>query len=136
MVEKSKKTVKKAAPKLAEKPVKAFEVNEKVILELVDLASEPGSEGRVKKGVNVTTKAIEKGMAKIVIIADDVEPKAVIAHIPLLCKDKEVPLLHVSSKTALGSAARLEVGCSSITITEPGLGKELFLKMKKAIGNA
>ncbi len=115
---------------------KKVEVDEKTILELVDLASEPGSEGKVKKGINVTTKAIEKGLAQLVIIADDVEPKTITAHLPLLCKEKGVPLLHVSSKQALGSAARIDVSCSAVAIVNPGLGKELFLKIKKAIGNA
>ena len=53
--------------------------------------------GKVEKGTNEVTKAIERGTAKLVAYAADVEPKEVVQHIPLLCKEKT---FHATKLTA------------------------------------
>jgi len=53
--------------------------------------------GKIEKGTNEVTKAIERGTAKLVVYAGDVEPKEIVQHLPLLCKEKE---LNVSKQTA------------------------------------
>ena len=53
--------------------------------------------GKIKKGTNETTKAIERGLAKLVLIAEDVDPPEVVAHLPLLCEEKKVPCLLYTS---------------------------------------
>lgn len=45
--------------------------------------------GKIKKGTNEVTKALEKGIAKLVVIAKDVNPKEITMHIPVLAKKKE-----------------------------------------------
>jgi U4/U6 small nuclear ribonucleoprotein SNU13 len=42
----------------------------------------------LKKGANETTKALNRGMADLVILAADTEPLEIILHLPLLCEDK------------------------------------------------
>ena len=42
----------------------------------------------MKKGANETTKALNRGMADLVILAADTEPLEIILHLPLLCEDK------------------------------------------------
>lgn len=42
-------------------------------LEALELARDTG---RVKKGTNEATKAVERGLAKLVLIGEDVEPPA------------------------------------------------------------
>ncbi|RLG60697.1 50S ribosomal protein L7ae [Candidatus Geothermarchaeota archaeon] len=79
----------------------------------------------VKRGTNETTKAVERGQAKIVFIAKDVDPPEIVAHLPLLCKEKKVPYMFVPSKAELGSAAGLEVAAASVCIIDPGEGKKL-----------
>ncbi|KAM0676369.1 hypothetical protein GVAV_000334 [Gurleya vavrai] len=64
--------------------------------------------GNVKIGANVTTKALNKGKALLVILAADTEPVEIIGHLPLLCKDKDVPYLFIKSKTSLGMACGLQ----------------------------
>ena len=44
----------------------------------------------IKKGTNEVTKAIERGTAKLVLIAEDVDPPEVVAHLPHICKDKNI----------------------------------------------
>ncbi|MEM1921819.1 MAG: ribosomal L7Ae/L30e/S12e/Gadd45 family protein, partial [Desulfurococcaceae archaeon] len=37
--------------------------------------------GKIRKGTNETTKAIERGQAQLVIIAEDVDPPEIVAHL-------------------------------------------------------
>jgi len=76
--------------------------------------------GKVEKGTNEVTKAIERGTAKFVAYAADVEPKEIIAHIPLLCKEKKIPFKEVDSKQKLGISVGISVPTSSVAIIEAG----------------
>ncbi|WP_297419163.1 50S ribosomal protein L7Ae [Thermococcus sp.] len=91
-------------------------------LEAIELARDTG---RVRKGTNETTKAVERGQAKLVVIAEDVDPEEIVAHLPPLCEEKEIPYIYVPSKKELGAAAGLEVPSASVAIAEPGKGREL-----------
>lgn len=76
--------------------------------------------GKIEKGTNEVTKAIERGTAKYVFYAVDVEPKEIVKHIPLLCKEKNIPCQEVDSKQKLGIAVGIPVAASSIVIIELG----------------
>ncbi len=105
--------VKFQTPKeLAEKALKALE-----------LARTSG--GKIKKGTNETTKAIEKGIAKLVLIAEDVDPEEIVMHLPPLCEEKGTPYLYVPSKVELGRAAGIDVAAASACIVEPAEAKDL-----------
>ncbi len=78
------------------------------------------SGGKIRKGVNETTKAIERGQAKLVYIAMDVNPPEIVMHLPPLCEERGVPYLFVPSKAELGKAAGIERPASSAAIIEPG----------------
>ncbi|HLE06331.1 MAG TPA: ribosomal L7Ae/L30e/S12e/Gadd45 family protein [Candidatus Nanoarchaeia archaeon] len=106
-------------------------IDVKDVLELVEVASAPSSMGKVKKGVNEVTKAIERGLAKLVVIADDVTPKELVAHLPLLCEERKIKLVSVPSRTELGEAAGISKACSSLAIISAGEGegKELLMKV-------
>jgi large subunit ribosomal protein L7Ae len=87
--------------------------------------------GKTRKGVNEVTKAIERGTAKLVIMAEDVEPEEVLMHLPVLCGEKKIPYSYVPSKAELGKAAGLEVPTSSIAIVEDGGAKKLIDEIAK-----
>ena len=76
--------------------------------------------GKIEKGINEVTKAIERGTAKLVVYAKDTEPKEIIQHIPILCKEKKIPCEEVDSKEKLGIAAGIKVPCSSIAVIDAG----------------
>ena len=65
--------------------------------------------GKIDKGTNEVTKAIELGTAKLVVYAADVDPKEIVAHIQKLCDAKGVPFAEVDSKQKLGIAAGIKV---------------------------
>ncbi|MAF13801.1 MAG: 50S ribosomal protein L7ae [Parcubacteria group bacterium] len=95
-------------------------VEESKILELIEVARDSG---KIRKGANEATKAIEKGQAKLVVYAADVSPKEIVMHLPLLCKDKNVACTEVKTKEALGAAAGLGVGTAAVAIVKEGEGK-------------
>jgi len=105
------------------------EVAEKAY-EALKKARESG--GKIKKGTNETTKAVERGLAKLVLIAEDVDPPEVVMHLPLLCEEKKVPYIYVPSKKRLGEAAGIEVAAASAAVIEPGGAKDLVEDLTRA----
>ena len=76
--------------------------------------------GKIEKGTNEVTKAIERGTAKLVVYATDVEPKEIVQHLPVLCKEKGILCKEVDSKQKLGISAGLSVASSSIVVIDAG----------------
>ena len=97
------------------------------VLEAIEVAK---ATGKIKKGSNEVTKAVEKGEAKLVAIAKNTEPKEIIMHIPLLCKEKNIPCFEVKSKEDLGAAAGIDVGTAAIAIVQEGEAKAMIEKLK------
>ncbi|MEM1654760.1 MAG: 50S ribosomal protein L7Ae [Nitrososphaerota archaeon] len=110
-----------------------FEVPEelmKATLEVVRLARETG---KIRKGVNEVIKSIERGQAKFVVIAMDVDPPEIVAFLPTLCDERKIPYTFVASKRELGEAAGLQVSASSVSIIEPGDAKDFMDEVVKKI---
>lgn len=98
--------------------------------EAVEIAK---STGKLRKGVNETTKCIERGLAKLVIIATDVTPEEILMHLPVLCEEKKASYIYVPSKLELGKAAGIDVATSSIAIEEAGDAKKTIEGIKKKL---
>src|SRR5207244_5205702 len=86
--------------------------------------------GKLRKGTNESTKAIERGIAKLVVIAEDVEPPQIVAHLPILCDERKIAYLFVPSKLELGKSAGLDVGSAAVSILEPGDGAEALRELQ------
>ena len=86
-------------------------------LEALEIARDTGG---VKKGTNETTKAVERGNAELVVVAEDVQPEEIVMHIPELADEKDVPYLFVGAQDDLGHAAGLEVGSAAAAIVDAG----------------
>ncbi len=78
--------------------------------------------GKLRKGSNEVTKVIERGQAQLVVMALDVTPPEILAHIPLLCQEKSTPYTYVPKRDELGRAAGLKVTTAAVAIT--GTGKK------------
>ena len=96
------------------------------VLEAIEVAK---TTGKIAKGTNETTKAIEKGKAKMVVVAKDVTPPEIIMHIPALCEEKGIACFKVPSKEDLGQAAGIQVGTGSVAITEEGDSKDIIKEL-------
>ena len=86
--------------------------------------------GKTKKGVNEVTKSVERGVAKLVAIAQDISPKEVTMHLPLICKEKGIPCEEVPSKEELGAAAGLRVPTAAVAVIKEGEAEELIKEIK------
>ena len=102
------------------------------VFEAIEVAK---ATGKLKKGTNETTKAIERGTAKLVAVAKDVTPPEITMHIPMLCEEKGIVCVQVPTKEELGASAGIDVGTASVTIIQEGeakdLVKEIISKVKK-----
>jgi large subunit ribosomal protein L7Ae len=91
--------------------------------------------GKVRKGTNETTKAIERGISKLVVIAEDVEPPEVVAHLPILCEERNAPFIFVPSKQQLGMSLGIDVGSAAATIIDPGEAQHIVEQVVGSIAN-
>nr|WP_245529254.1 50S ribosomal protein L7Ae [Caldisphaera lagunensis] len=110
-----------------------FEVPEDLAEEVYKVVGKAKESGKVKKGTNETTKAVERGNAKLVVIATDVDPPEIVAHLPLLCDAKKIPFVYVPSKKKLGEAVNIEVGAASVAIVEGGEAENDIKKVVEKI---
>lgn len=90
-------------------------------LEALEVARDTGS---VRKGTNETTKAVERGNALLVFVAEDVSPEEVVMHLPELADEKDVPYVFVGSQDDVGQAAGLSVGSAAAAIVDAGEAEE------------
>ncbi len=110
-----------------------FEISKELsdkVLQAVEVAK---TTGKLRRGTNETTKAIEKGIAQLVIIAQDVDPEEIVMHLPALCDEKKIPYVYVPSKQDLGRATGIDVPSAAIAITDAGEGKTLLKDIIKGI---
>ena len=78
----------------------------------IELAKESG---KVRKGTNEVTKLVERGDAQFVVMAEDVQPEEILAHMPILCEEKGVPYAYVPSKQELGvSVGKINYGLRAL----------------------
>ena len=91
--------------------------------------------GKIKKGINEVTKVIEKGAAKLVAYASDVNPPEIVMHLPLLCKEKGIPCVKVGTREELGAVAGLTVPTVSIAVINEGDAKDLIKQIADEAGS-
>jgi large subunit ribosomal protein L7Ae len=115
----------------------AMYVRFQVSKELQDLAYElvekARDNGKIGKGANEATKHVERGQAKMVVMAEDVTPEEILAHMPLLCEEKKIPYTYVPSKEELGNAAGLGVPTTAIAVITIGKDKDAIDTLVKKI---
>ncbi|WP_224268741.1 50S ribosomal protein L7Ae [Haloprofundus salinisoli] len=90
-------------------------------LEALEVARDTGT---VKKGTNETTKAIERGNADLVYVAEDVSPEEIVMHLPDLAEEKGIAYIFVETQDDIGHAAGLEVGSAAAAIVDAGEADE------------
>lgn len=102
-----------------------FQTPQELSSQALESVEKSVSTGKIAKGTNEVTKQIERGAAKLVLMAEDVTPEEILAHVPLLCEEKGIPYGYVPSKQELGNAAGLAVATAAIAILDPGASAEL-----------
>jgi large subunit ribosomal protein L7Ae len=114
-------------------PSKPFYVKFQVPKEVAEAAYEAlkiaRETGKIRKGTNETTKTIERGKAKLVLIAENVSPPEVVAHLPLLCDERKAAYVYVPEKQRIGEALGLGVGSAAAVIEEAGDAEKLVAEI-------
>ena len=98
--------------------------------EAVEIARDTG---KIGKGTNEVTKTIERGNALLVIIAEDIDPPEIAAHLPVLADEKEIPYVYLPTNDELGEAAGLNVGTASACIVDAGEADELVKEVVEKV---
>ena len=116
-----------------------FETPKEVAEASYEVLKQASRTGKVRKGTNESTKAIERGMAKLVVIAEDVQPPEVVAHLPIICDEKKIPYVFVPSRAQIGPAIGIDVPTAAAAVVEAGEGSQILeqvtqelLRLKKA----
>ena len=94
------------------------EVSEK-IYEMI----QSNGNGRIKKGSNEVTKAAERGTAKFIVLAEDVNPPELLAHIPPICEEKSIPFGYVPSQEFLAKECGMPNGTKTASIAVMEISK-------------
>ncbi|MCW4050588.1 MAG: 50S ribosomal protein L7Ae [Candidatus Bathyarchaeota archaeon] len=122
-------------------PSKPFYVRFEVPKEVADAAYEAlkiaSESGKIRKGTNEATKAIERGKAKLVLIAENVQPPEIVAHLPLLCDERKAPYVYVPERQKIGDALGINVSSAAAAIEEAGdaeaLVSEIINKLQEIV---
>jgi large subunit ribosomal protein L7Ae len=112
-----------------------FEASKDLVNAVYEAMRVAKQSGKVRKGTNETTKAIERGISKLVVIAEDVEPPEVVAHLPILCEERNAPFIFVPSKQQLGASLGIDVGSAAATIIDAGEAQHIVEQVVTSIGS-
>ena len=85
-----------------------------------DIVEKAAKTGKVDKGVNEVTKAVERGIAKLVVVASDVDPKVLTQHLPILAKEKGIKFVEVDSREKLGISVGINRPTAAVAVLEVG----------------
>jgi large subunit ribosomal protein L7Ae len=99
-------------------------------LEALEVARDTG---KIKKGSNEATKAIERSSALLVLIGADVEPAEIVMHLAPLCDEKKIPYIFINKQNDIGAASGLDVGSAAAAIVKPGKAKEVIEDLAKQL---
>jgi len=116
-----------------------FETPKEVAEASYEILRQASRTGKVRKGTNESTKAIERGLAKLVVIAEDVQPPEVVAHLPIICDERKIPYVFVPSRAQIGPAIGIDVPTASAAVLDAGEGAQILeqvtqelVRLKKA----
>ena len=119
---------------------KAYYVKNETPAELVNPILEAlrvaATTGKVRKGTNEATKAIERGISKLIIIAEDVEPPEVVAHLPLICEEQGAAYAFVPDKQELGKALGIDVSSAAAAILDAGDAQHIIDEVVASLAKA
>ena len=93
------------------------------MVSIYDIVEKAAKTGKVDKGVNEVTKAVERGVAKLVVVASNVDPKELTQHLPILCKEKSIKFVEADSRENLGISVGINRPTAAVAVIEEGEAK-------------
>ena len=104
----------------------AFETPKDIQEQGYELVKPIGKDGRgkIKKGANEVTKAAERGIASMIVMAENVNPGELLAHVPMICKEKGIPFIYVEDQGYLADSAGMTAGTRTAAVAVLDVDKE------------
>jgi len=104
----------------------AFETPKDIQEQVYELVKAIGKDGRgkIKKGANEVTKAAERGIASMIVMAEHVNPGELLAHVPMICKEKGIPFIYVEDQGYLADSAGMTAGTRTAAVAVLDVDKE------------
>ena len=90
--------------------------------------------GRIVGRVGIDGMHVEE--EGLVVMALDISPPEILAHMPMLCAEKDIPYTYVPSKEELGKASGLKVPTAAVAVSNIGKKKASLTEVTKAIASA
>lgn len=86
-------------------PIAVPMANEKLATRALKLVRKASKARYARRGVKEVHRAIRKKEKGIMILAGNISPIDVIAHIPIVCEENGIPYIFVPAKEELGAAS-------------------------------
>ena len=104
----------------------AFETPKDIQEQVYELVKAIGKDGRgkIKKGANEVTKVAERGIASMIVMAENVNPGELLAHVPMICKEKGIPFIYVEDQGYLADSAGMTAGTRTAAVAVLDVDKE------------
>ncbi|MDP7002341.1 MAG: ribosomal L7Ae/L30e/S12e/Gadd45 family protein [Candidatus Thalassarchaeaceae archaeon] len=104
----------------------SFETPQDVQEQVYEMVKSIGKDGkgRLKKGANEVTKSAERGTAQMIVMAENVNPSELLAHIPMICKEKGIPYIYVEDQAYLAEAAGMSTGTRTAAVAVMDVEKD------------
>jgi len=110
-----------------------FSVPEELRNLQMDTLTKISKSGKLKIGINEVTKAIERSTAKLVVLAQDISPAEIVMHIPVICKEKNIPFTYIQTREELGKLAGISAKASAVAVVDEGVLKKEFSSLLSKI---
>ena len=104
----------------------AFETPKDIQEQVYEHVKAIGKDGRgkIKKGAKEVTKAAERGIASMIVMAENVNPGELLAHVPMICKEKGIPFIYVEDQGYLADSAGMTAGTRTAAVAVLDVDKE------------
>ncbi len=90
------------------------------MVSIYDIVEKAAKTGKVDKGVNEVTKAVERSVAKLVVVASDIDPKELTQHLSILCSEKNIKFAEVDSREKLGISVGINRPAAAVAVIQEG----------------
>ena len=89
--------------------------DKKLTKKVLKLVKAGAKEKLIRRGVKEVVKALKKGEPGVAVIAGDISPIEVIAHVPILCEEKNIAYVYVPSKEEVCAGTPQTLGLRKAT---------------------
>ena len=113
-----------------------FQTPEELVNPIYEAIRVAMGSGKVKKGTNEVTKSVERNTGKLVVIAEDVDPPEVVAHLPILCEEQGASYAFVPSQQELGKSLGLQTKSAAAAILDAGDAQHIVEQVIESLAKA